>query len=86
MYSITFKKQPIKALRAMPPREAQRIRDQLSRLAEDPVRRDVDVTALTNRPGYRLRVGGRRVIFERDDTMRCIDVLRIGPRGDVYGD
>ena len=41
MYTITFKKQPIKALRAMPAREAHRIRDQLSRLAEDPLRRDV---------------------------------------------
>jgi len=86
MYTITFKKQPIKALRAMPPHEAQRIRHQLSSLAEDPLRRDVDVTALTNRSGFRLRVGGRRVIFERDDAMRCIDVLRVGPRGDVYGD
>ena len=86
MHQITFKKQVIKALRAMPPREAKRIRDQLSKLAEDPGRRDVDVVELKDRPGSRLRVGGRRVIFERDDTARRIDVLRIGPRGDVYGD
>ena len=25
-----------------------------------------------------------RVIFERDEEARKIDVLRIGPRGDVY--
>jgi mRNA interferase RelE/StbE len=86
MHQITFKKQAIKALHAMPPREVKRIRDQLSKLAEDPGRRDVDVVELKDRPGFRLRVGGRRVIFERDDTARRIDVLRIGPRGDVYGD
>lgn len=86
MYRITFKKQPIKALRATSPREAERIRDQLSKLAVDPGRRDVDVTVLRDRPGLRLRVGGRRVILERDDGARRIDVLRIGSRGDVYGD
>ena len=86
MYTITFKKQPIKALRAMPPPEAKRIRDRLSKLASDPGRRDVDVDVLRDRPGFRLRVGGRRVIFERDDAARRIDVLRIGSRGDVYGD
>ena len=49
MHQITFKKQVIKALRAMPPREAKRIRDQLSKLAEDPGRRDVDVVELKDR-------------------------------------
>ena len=36
------------------------------------------------RPGFRLRIGGWRVIFERHEEAREIDVLRIGPRGDVY--
>ena len=39
---------------------------------------------LRGRPGLRLRVGPWRVIFERDEEARKIDVLRIGPRGDVY--
>ncbi len=52
--------------------------------AEDPDRRDVDVNPLRGRPGFRLRVGSHRVIFERDDDARVIEVLHIGPRGDVY--
>lgn len=86
MFQVSFRKQAVKALRAMPLHEARRIRDQLAKLAQEPRRRDVDVVDLTNRPGFRLRVGDRRVIFERDDTARRIDVLRIGSRGDVYGD
>ena len=39
---------------------------------------------LRGRPGFRLRVGTWRVIFERDEEAQTIDVLRIGPRGDVY--
>ena len=78
MHQITFKKQVIKALRAMPPREAKRIRDQLSKLAEDPGRRDVDVVELKDRPGSRLRVGGRRVIssamIQRAGSTFCASV------------
>ena len=39
---------------------------------------------LRGRPGFRLRIGGWRVIFDRHEEAREIDVLRIGPRGDVY--
>ena len=67
MYKLTVKKQAIKALLKMPSQNAQRIRRALDRLAEDPDRRDVDVAPLEGRPGFRLRVGGYRVIVERDD-------------------
>lgn len=33
---------------------------------------------------WRLRVGGWRIIFERDDADRRIDVLAVRPRGDAY--
>ncbi len=84
MYRLTIKKQAIKALQKMPRQSAQRIRRALDRLAEDPDRRDVDVAPLEGRPGYRLRVGGFRVIFERDDRACVIVVLRIAPRGQAY--
>ena len=34
--------------------------------------------------GLRLRVGGFRIIFARDDEAGTIDVLQIAPRGEVY--
>lgn len=84
MYRLTVKKQAVKALLKMPSQNAQRIRRALDRLAEDPDRRDVDIAALEGRSGFRLRVGGYRVIFERDDEARTIDVLRVAPRGQAY--
>jgi len=33
---------------------------------------------------YRLRVGNYRVLFERDDIIRIIDVIDILPRGRAY--
>ncbi len=63
MYRLTTKKQAIKALQKMPRQNAQRIRQALDRLAENPDRRDIDIVRLEGRPGFRLRVGDFRIIF-----------------------
>ena len=84
MYHLTIRKQAIKALQRMPVRDARRVRDELEKLAQDPDRQDIDVTRLQGRPGLRLRVGSWRAIFQRDEKAREINVLRIGPRGDIY--
>ena len=84
MYRLTIRKQAIKALRRMRARDARRVRGELDKLAQNPGGRDIDVTPLRARPGFRLRVGPWWVIFERVEEVRKIDVLRIGPRGDVY--
>lgn len=84
MYRVVIRKQAIKALRSMGSPEARRVRVGLDKLARDPDRRDIDVMPLRGRPGFRLRIGGWRVIFDRHEEAREIDVLRIGPRGDVY--
>ena len=84
MYRLTIRHYAIKALQRMPVREARRVRGALDKLAQDPDRRDIDVARLQGRPGFRLRAGGWRVIFERIERTREINVLRIGPRGDVY--
>ena len=84
MYRLTIRKQAIKALQRMSVRDARRVRDELERLAQDPDRRDIDVRRLQGRPGFRLRAGGWRVIFTRDEKTREINVLRIGSRGDIY--
>lgn len=60
---------------------SRRIRRELDKLVQS--EHDVDVTPLKGRSGFRLRVGGYQVIFERDEADRSINVLRIGPRGDV---
>lgn len=83
-YSLVFSGKAIEGLRQTPAPQASRIRAALDKLAVDPSRRDIDVAPLRNRPGYRLRVGDHRAIFERDDDARTIEVLRVGPRGSVY--
>ncbi|MCY3853613.1 MAG: type II toxin-antitoxin system RelE/ParE family toxin [Gammaproteobacteria bacterium] len=84
MYRLTVKRHAIQALLKMPGQDSRRVREDLEKLAKEPDQRDIDVARLRGRPGFRLRVGGWRVIYERDDKAREIRILRIGPRGDVY--
>ena len=84
MHGLIFRKQAIKALRKMPFRLARLIRSDLDDLAKNPGGRDLGVSPLRGRPGFMLRVGGIRVIFEQDDAAGVIDVLRIAPREHVY--
>ena len=86
LYRLTLKRQAIRTLQRMPQQQAQRIRRVLDRLAENPDRRDLDISRLFGRPGFRLRIGNWRVIFDRNDEALVIDVLRIAARGQAYQD
>lgn len=41
-------------------------------------------TPLKGRPGWRIRVGDYRVIYEIEDDVLLIEIVRIGHRGKVY--
>lgn len=82
MLRIAFTRHAIRALRRMPPHEARRIRAKIETYARNPTAQSKTVARLRGREGYRLRVGGWRVIFDRDEATMVI--LDIGPRGDIY--
>ena len=84
MYRTLFASGADKALRKMPRDVAQRIRERLADIAADPYAQHPNVTKLQNRPGYRLRVGNWRVIYEIRDDELIILVLTVGSRGEVY--
>jgi mRNA interferase RelE/StbE len=84
MYRLVFTKKAEKFLRRLPRNEAKRIREKLVLLAENPYAANNNVTAMQNRPGYRLRIGDWRVIFTIQDEELIILVLKVGSRGDIY--
>lgn len=84
MYKIAFTTQAAKALLKMPRNTAQLIREKLNQVAVDPFASIPNAKKLQGRPGYRLRVGDWRVIYEINNDEVVIIVMKIAPRGEVY--
>lgn len=84
MYKIVILKTAAKQLRRVPTFDRQRITNKLYALARDPIDSKLDVKKLSGEPGFRLRVGEWRVIFDRDDALKIIEIQRVGARGGIY--
>ena len=82
-YRIEVTRAAAKQLRKLEPSMAPRIRGAIELLAVDP--RPPASRALRGRPGYRVRVGGYRIIYRIEDDVLLIVVLRLGHRRDIFG-
>lgn len=82
MKRIIYNRPALKALRLMPVAAASRIRAKIEQYACDLASLAANIRKLQGRPGYRLRVGDYRVIFDEDGLV--LDILEIGPRGSIY--
>jgi mRNA interferase RelE/StbE len=84
MMRIAYSKEALKALRRIPANTARTIRAKIEQYAARPSSLKNNVKKLRGRPGYRLRVGDWRVIFDEDGSV--LSILDIGPRGRIYED
>ncbi|GAB1390777.1 MAG: hypothetical protein AMXMBFR78_37470 [Rubrivivax sp.] len=83
MYSVEFTREATKALALMPGNLRIRLLTKLDALARDPFGAP-QVKKLVGQPGYRLRVGDWRVIYDLEAERLVVRVLRVAPRGGVY--
>ncbi|WP_431856710.1 type II toxin-antitoxin system RelE family toxin [Azospirillum sp.] len=84
VYAIHYSREAARTLRRMPRNVATTIRGKVEGVAADPHAPNNNVKALVGRPGFRLRVGDWRVIYDLDDGLRILAVERVAPRGGVY--
>jgi mRNA interferase RelE/StbE len=84
-YQIKLKPSAVKSLARIPQPHRGRIARRIDHLAEDPRPRGVkkldDKSSL-----YRIRVGDYRVVYQIQDDVLLVLVVRIAGRGDVYRD
>jgi len=84
MHLIEYTRDAQKALAKMPRNVREVVQSKIEGLARDPFGA-ANVKALVGQPGYRLRVGDWRVIYDVDSGRVVVRVLRIAPRGGAYG-
>ena len=85
MYSVIIERPALKALAAIPDKDAKKITKAIDELAENS--RPNGVKKLKGKGEfYRIKVGNYRVIYEINDGELVIVVVEIGHRKEVYKD
>lgn len=79
---IKYTNDSIKSLKRLDKKTVTRIRTGIKGLAENPP--SGDIRKLIGKPGYRLRVGKYRVLFEIDNSANIILIVDVAPRGKIY--
>ena len=82
MYQVVIDKYAQKQLFKIPPPHFNRIIKAINELANEP--RPVGYRKLTGRPGFRIRIGDYRVIYNIEDKILTVIVIDIGHRKNIY--
>jgi mRNA interferase RelE/StbE len=81
-YSLRFKESVAKDLRSFPKQDVKRILNRIDALADNP--RPAGAEKLSTRELYRIRQGRYRVLYEIQDAVLLVIVVKVGKRSDVY--
>jgi mRNA interferase RelE/StbE len=82
MYELIYSPGALKTLEKLENNVQERIISALERLRIRP--ESCDIKRLVGMPGYRLRVGDYRIIFDIDKNELKILILKIGHRKNIY--
>jgi mRNA interferase RelE/StbE len=81
-YELVFRKSVARDLRELPKADVKRILLRIRLLADDP--RPVGCEKLSGQERYRVRQGIYRIVYEIDDKILIVLVVKVGHRRDVY--
>ena len=81
-FRLAFKKSVAKDLRDIPKKDVSRILKCFDDLAEDP--RATGCEKLSGQERYRVRQGSYRIIYEIQDAVLVVMIVKVGRRRGVY--
>jgi mRNA interferase RelE/StbE len=81
-YELVFRKSVARDLRELPKADVKRILLRIRLLTDDP--RPVGCEKLSGQERYRVRQGSYRIVYEIDDKILIVLVVKVGHRRDVY--
>lgn len=84
-YDVSFSNQALRSLQACNEKDRQLIIKNIDQLAAAPLQKS-NVKKLVNfdTAAFRMRVGRYRVLFDREDDLKIIDVIDIRQRKQAY--
>lgn len=82
MYSLEFEPEALKFLKKLNSTDAKRIRAAVELLRINPI--PPKAMKLSDRNGYRVRVGNFRIIYSFKSDTLVIRVIKIGQRQNIY--
>ncbi len=83
-YKILIQKQANKKLLSLPVKIHHRIVEKIIQLGDNPDDVNLDLKKIIGSNDFRLRIGDWRIIFNRDDVNKIVNIKIVKPRGDVY--
>ena len=81
-YELALRKSVAKDLRELPKADVKRILQRIRALADEP--RPPDCEKLTGQERYRVRQGAYRIVYEIQNELLIVLVVKVGQRGKVY--
>ena len=84
MYTISFKESANKELQKLPRNAIAKIIPVIERLVNNPRPGGCKKLEGAKENLYRVRVGDYRVIYLIEDTIRVVEIRKIGHRKDIY--
>ena len=82
-YRIEVKRSAAKALKKIPKPDQKRISEKIDNLAENLP--NPDTTKMKgNNPFHKIRIGDYRIVYEIQDNVLLLLIIKIGHRKDIY--
>ena len=82
-YRIKVKRSAAKALKKIPKADRKRIAEKIDSLAESPP--NAEITKMKgNNPFHKVRVGDYRIVYEIQEDVLLILIVKTGHRKDIY--
>lgn len=81
-YRIEIKRSAAKELERIPPKDRDRIAEKIRSLSSDP--RPTQAKKLSGEEKYRIRQGDYRILYQIQEDIVMIVIVKIGHRRDVY--
>jgi mRNA interferase RelE/StbE len=81
-YELVFKRSVARDLRQFPKQDVKRLLQRIRSLADEP--RPAGCEKLSGKERYRVRQGVYRIVYEIDDGVLTVLVVKVGHRREVY--